>query len=114
MNDYQLLSLKKPRLDTLTDYLTQVLLPRFDVVLSYDLGAEIRVERGKEIFGEWSDGDTPLGPLTAVRYLNRYLVYARNLRAVGAEKIPKVALIIKGAHLVCPALPNAPCGRGSN
>ena len=107
VNDHQLLPLKSPRLDTLTDYLAQVLLPRFDVVLSYDLGAGIRVERGKEIFAEWSDGDTPLGPLTAMRYLNRYLIYARNLRAVGADKIPKVALIIKGAHLVCPALPNA-------
>jgi hypothetical protein len=30
-----------------------VLLPRFDVVLSYDLGNGIRVEKGGEIFSSW-------------------------------------------------------------
>ena len=101
-----LLDLKEARLGTLGDYLSEVLVPRFNVVLSYDLGAGIRVERGREEFAKWSDGDYPLAPLAAIRFLNSYLIYVRNLQAIGAAS-PKVALIIKGAHLVCPSLPNA-------
>src|ERR1700754_3998861 len=43
----------KNRIGTLTEFLLQVLLPRFDVVLSYDLGNGIRVEKGGEIFSKW-------------------------------------------------------------
>ena len=39
-----------PRLGRLLDFLLDRLLPRFDVVLSFDLGHGIRVERGGEIF----------------------------------------------------------------
>ncbi|MDA7506488.1 hypothetical protein N8489_03010, partial [Akkermansiaceae bacterium] len=106
VNDRMLLDLKEPRLGTLGDYLSEVLVPRFDVVLSYDLGAGVRVERGREEFAKWSDGDYPLAPLSAMRFLNSYLIYVRNLQAIGAAS-PKVAVIIKGAHLVCPSLPNA-------
>ena len=106
MNDRMLLDLKEARLGTLGDYLSEVLVPRFNVVLSYDLGAGIRVERGREEFAKWSDGDYPLAPLAAIRFLNSYLIYVRNLQAIGAAS-PKVAVIIKGAHLVCPSLPNA-------
>ena len=106
VNDRMLLDLKEARLGTLGDYLSEVLVPRFNVVLSYDLGAGIRVERGREEFAKWSDGDYPLAPLAAIRFLNSYLIYVRNLQAIGAAS-PKVALIIKGAHLVCPSLPNA-------
>src|SRR5690606_686754 len=34
-------------------YFTRVLLPRFDVVLSYDLGNGIRVEKGGELLAQW-------------------------------------------------------------
>ena len=100
VNDRMLLDLKEARLGTLGDYLSEVLVPRFNVVLSYDLGAGIRVERGREEFAKWSDGDYPLAPLAAIRFLNSYLIYVRNLQAIGAAS-PKVAVIIKGAHLVC-------------
>ncbi|MDE0859608.1 MAG: ATP-binding protein [Akkermansiaceae bacterium] len=106
VNDRMLLDLKEARLGTLGDYLSEVLVPRFNVVLSYDLGAGIRVERGREEFAKWSDGDYPLAPLAAIRFLNSYLIYVRNLQAIGAAS-PKVAVIIKSAHLVCPSLPNA-------
>src|SRR6516164_3950990 len=46
-------SSKTTTIGTLTDFLLQVLLPRFDVALSYDLGNGIRVERGGEIFSKW-------------------------------------------------------------
>jgi len=32
-----------------------MLLRRFDVVLSYDLGNGIRVEKGGEVFSKWPD-----------------------------------------------------------
>jgi hypothetical protein len=42
-----------PRLGGLSDYLLEVLLPCFDVILSYDLGNGIRVEKGAEVFSKW-------------------------------------------------------------
>lgn len=98
------------RLGDLTDFLAAVLLPRFDVILTYDLGAGVEVIRGKETFASWpsrkSDASLPSQPLEASRFLGRYLTYLRNLRHVGTEA-PRVALILKGAHLICPNLPNA-------
>ena len=46
-------SAKASRIGSLTEFLLQVMLPRFDVVLSYDLGNGIRVEKGGEIFCNW-------------------------------------------------------------
>src|SRR5262245_65035984 len=42
------------RLGTLSDFLLGVLLPRFEVVLSYDLGNGIRIDNGAEVFSYWS------------------------------------------------------------
>ena len=39
-----------PKLGRLDDYLLDVLLPRFQVVLGYDPGFGLRVERGRELF----------------------------------------------------------------
>src|SRR6516162_48103 len=41
------------RLGLLPDFLLNVLLARFDVVLSYDLGNGIRIEKGTEAFSKW-------------------------------------------------------------
>ncbi len=101
---------KKPSLGNLSEFLSEVLLPRFDVVLTYDLGGGVEVERGKEVFSTWpslkNEVQLPTQPLKASRFLGRYLTYARNLNHVGA-KAPKIAIILKGAHLMCPSLPNA-------
>ncbi|MEN8773617.1 MAG: AAA family ATPase [Akkermansiaceae bacterium] len=101
---------KKQSLGNLSEFLSNVLLPRFEVVLTYDLGGGVEVERGKEAFSTWpslkNEVQLPTQPLKASRFLGRYLTYVRNLRHVGA-KAPKVAIILKGAHLMCPSLPNA-------
>lgn len=101
---------KNSSLGNLSEFLSDVLLPRFDVVLTYDLGGGVEVERGKEVFSTWpslkNEVQLPTQPLKASRFLGRYLTYVRNLRHVGA-KAPKVAIILKGAHLMCPSLPNA-------
>ncbi|MGE9268153.1 MAG: AAA family ATPase [Verrucomicrobiales bacterium] len=98
------------RLASLSAYIEEVLVGRFEVVLSYDLGRGIRVERGEEEFSQWPSLKEhrryPSEPLAAARFLNHYLTYLRNLQAVGAAS-PRVALIIRQAELACPALPNA-------
>ena len=100
----------KPRLGSLQDFIMESLVPRFDVVLSYDPGQGLRVERGGEVFSQWptlKEGmDLPDFPLPAVRVLTHYLKYCKNLQAVGGES-PKVAVMIRQAHLISPALPNA-------
>ena len=40
-------------LGSLSEFLLSALLGRFDVVLSYDLGNGIRIEKGREIFSQW-------------------------------------------------------------
>jgi hypothetical protein len=97
-----------PKLGRLNDYLLDVLLPRFQVVLSYDPGFGLRVDRGREIFAEWPAlkeiGEMPSLPLPAVRVIARYLQFARNLRAVGAKPVT-VAVVMRDAQLYVPVLP---------
>ena len=66
-------------LGTLTDFLVKVLLPRFDVVLSYDLGNGLRVEKGGELFTQWptfqQSPELPREPRAAVETLTRYFRY---------------------------------------
>ncbi|MCW1885109.1 ATP-binding protein [Luteolibacter flavescens] len=97
-----------PRLGRLNDYLLDVLLPRFQVVLTYDPGFGLRVERGQEIFADWPAlreiGELPSLPLPAIRAIARFLQYARNLRAVGAKPVT-VAVVLRDAQLYVPVLP---------
>jgi hypothetical protein len=97
-----------PKLGSLIDFLAEVLLPRFEIVLSYDPGHGLRVERGRERFAEWPAAkdlpELPTQALPAARLLAHFLQYARNLRAVGA-KAPTVAVILRDAQLYLPALP---------
>lgn len=102
------------RLGGLEDFVMGSLVPRFDVVLSYDSGNGLQVERGGEIFSQWPtmknalrDGiNLPESPLAAVRLLTHYFKYCKNLKIVGARS-PKVAVLIHQSHLICPAIPNS-------
>jgi len=100
---------RKRQLGSLGDFIQESLLPKFDVVLSYDLGFGMRVERGGDIFRKWpSLGETPdipHQPLPAIRLMTHYMQYCRNLKIMGREA-PRVAVVVKQAHLVCPAMPN--------
>src|SRR5215472_19249833 len=79
VNDEFVIPVPTPHLGSLTDFLLQVLLPRFDVVLSYDIGNGIRVEKGGEIFSRWppikEDANTPKAPRLAIETLTRYFRY---------------------------------------
>ncbi len=91
---------------TLSDFLRQVLLPRFDVVLSYDLGNGMRVEKGGEVFATWpalgETPDLPKAPRPAIETLTRYFRYCANLSRLGKPAL-HVACILRSAHLVVPA-----------
>ena len=87
-------------------YLQDTLLATMNVVLSYDLGNGITVERGEEYLAQWvpsSLRNLPLEPLEAVRFINRYARYLANLRAVKHTEIPSVAVMIRGADQLLPA-----------
>src|SRR5215468_7110604 len=79
------------RLGSLTDFFLRVLMPRFDVVLSYDLGNGIRVERGTETFAQWpyfeeSQKDWR-APRPAIETLTRYFRYCANLTRLNQPSI---------------------------
>lgn len=94
----------------LSDFIKATLVPRFDVILSYDSGQGLRVVRGGEVFAQWpsmKEGlELPNSPLPAVRVLTHYFKYCMNLRAMGVTS-PKVAVILHQAHLICPSMPNS-------
>ncbi|MGI9240999.1 MAG: AAA family ATPase [Verrucomicrobiales bacterium] len=95
------------RLGGLAEFLEEILLPGFDIVLSYDLGNGLRVERGGEFFSQWPTfkerGSMPRKPREAIELLTRFLRYCGNLKRLKKAN-PQVAVIIKAAHLVIPSL----------
>jgi hypothetical protein len=95
------------RLGALSDFLLGGLLARFDVVLSYDLGNGIRIEKGAEVFSKWphfqeSQKDWK-APRPAVETLTRYFRYCANLTRLN-QPVVQVGCIINNADLLVPAL----------
>jgi hypothetical protein len=92
---------------SLIDFLQQVLMPGFDVVLNYDLGNGIRVERGGDLLKDWPplqiSPELPKAPRPAIELLTRYLRYCANLARL-KQKTIQVGVIIQSAHLVIPAI----------
>ena len=92
-------------LGSLTDFLFRVLMPRFDVVLTYDLGNGIHVEQGGNIFTQWpSFQDTqtlPKAPRAAVETLTQYFRYSANMARLGRTR-HQIGCVIKSADLVTP------------
>src|SRR3984885_2003693 len=94
------------RLISIDRYLQDTLLAEMAVVLSYDLGNGLTVERGEEHLAQWvpsSLRNLPLEPLEAVRFINRYARYLANIRAVQRPQIPSVAIVVRGADQLLPA-----------
>jgi hypothetical protein len=98
------------KLGSLYDFLRDILMPRFEVLLSYDLGNGIRVERGGELLSQWQgfkeQPELPKAPRQAVEFLTRYFRYTANLARLG-QQAPRVGFVMKAAHLVAPSLPGA-------
>ncbi|MEO8378489.1 MAG: AAA family ATPase [Acidobacteriota bacterium] len=97
-------------LGSLYEFLTRVILPRFDVVLSYDLGNGVRIEKGGEIVQQWPGyrdlPELPRAPRQATEWLTRFFRYAANLARLGQDSF-QIGFVMKAAHLVAPALPGA-------
>lgn len=98
-----------------TDYLTDVQLRKFDLVMSYELGTGLRIESGQEFFQSlrFAD-DLPKEPTKAIAYLDHFLRFCVNLRQLSPEELASkgekalagrnhhIAVIIKSAELVFP------------
>lgn len=95
-----------PELGSLTDFILRVLLPRFDVVLSYDLGNGLRVERGRETFAKWPalkpNFTLPRDPKLAMDAITQYLRFTANLARVGRDGL-HVGVFLKSASLTAPS-----------
>jgi hypothetical protein len=97
------------RIGSLNEFLLRVLLAHFDVVLSYDVGNGIRVEKGGEVFSTWPEikqnptQPLPAAPRPAIERLTHYLRYVANLARLSRGST-QVAVIIRGADLVAPML----------
>ncbi|BCU76679.1 ATPase AAA [Luteolibacter sp. LG18] len=95
-----------PKLVPLEGFLKDTLLQRFDVILSYDLGNGMRVEKGGETFAKWpsyGERELPSAPREAVHVITHYLRFCANLAAMKPERAIRVAVIVRAADLVVPA-----------
>ena len=90
---------------TLMEFLLRVLMPQFEVILSYDLGNGLRVQRGGERFKEWPafqvTPEFPRAPRPAIELVTRYLRYCANLARIGSSRIP-AGVILESAQLIAP------------
>jgi hypothetical protein len=98
------------KLGNLQQFLLDVLMPKFDVVLTYDLGNGVRVIKGSQIFTKWPNykesEPLPRAPRAAVEFLTHYFRYTANLARIGQQRV-HVGCVINSAHLVAPALPGS-------
>src|SRR5436190_1383065 len=97
-------------LGSLYEFLSRVMLPRFDVILSYDLGNGVRIDKGGEIVQKWpgyrETPELPPAPRAATEWLTRFFRYCANLTRLGQDCY-QIGFYMKAAHLVAPALPGA-------
>ncbi len=100
--------LQEGKVGTIRDFLLQNLLSSFDVVLSYDLGNGLRVEKGAPIFSTWpaykANPTLPREPRPALDTLTHYARFAANLKRVG-QLAPRVAVVVGSVQLLAPASP---------
>lgn len=111
VNDRFVLPVGEQRsLGSLYEFLTRVMMPHFDIILSYDLGNGIRVERGGELLAKWpamkDAPELPKEPRRAIEFLTRLFRYSANVARLG-HHAQKVGFYMKAAHLVVPALPGS-------
>ncbi|RYD20862.1 MAG: ATP-binding protein [Verrucomicrobiaceae bacterium] len=94
------------RFVALGTFLRERLLGSFDIVVGYDLGNGIQVEKGGERFSEWPAATKETlqvkAPREAVIVLTHYLRYCANIARLNPGKSPRVAIIVKNAGLIVP------------
>ena len=94
------------KLVSLNEFLRDRLLASFDVVISYDLGNGIRVEKGGDRFAEWpparQEATLAKAPREAFVILTHYLRFCANIAQLKPDKITRVAVIVRDAGLIVP------------
>ncbi len=96
------------RLVSLEMFLKEVLLGKFDVVLSCDVGSGLRVEKGSETFAKWpawKEKALPASPREAMHVLTHYLRFCANLSRLKPERTIRAAIIVRAADLIAPPSP---------
>jgi hypothetical protein len=92
---------------SLADYLENTLLKSFGVVISYDLGNGIVIERGGDVVEKWQGAALARQvrePQPAIKWISSYLRYLGNLRSLGnKDKPPQVAVILRDVDHFAPA-----------
>ncbi|MET0230997.1 MAG: AAA family ATPase [Rhodanobacteraceae bacterium] len=91
----------------LADYLENTLLKPFAVVLGYDLGDGLTIERGGDVVEKWQGAELRRQvrePQPAFKWIGSYLRYLGNLRTLGnKDKTPNVAVIVRDTDQIVPA-----------
>lgn len=106
--DLMLVPGEPPRLDSLEVFLKESLLAKFDVILSYDVGNGIRVDKGGDTFAQWptwKDKTLPAAPRDAIHVLTHYQRFCANLAKLKPERTVRVAIIVRAADLIAPPSP---------
>lgn len=90
-------------LGSLAEFIEQAIVPRYTVVLTYDIGNGLHIERGGDVFGRWSEKPEALSksPRQAIELITLYLRFCANLARLGQTRV-KVAVILKDAQLIAP------------
>jgi hypothetical protein len=100
------------RIVSLEAYLRERLFGKFDVVLAYDLGNGLRVEKGADRFAEWppaaSESAFPKAPRDAVHLITHFLRFCANVARLHPERAPRVAVVVRNAGLIAPPSPGGP------
>jgi hypothetical protein len=112
VNDHFVLPLSEgPCLGSIYDFLRRVMMPGFDVVLTYDLGNGIRIDKGGDLLQKWpgykETPELPRAPRQAIEWLTRYFRYAANIGRLG-QQAPQIGFTMKSADLVVPATQASP------
>jgi SpoVK/Ycf46/Vps4 family AAA+-type ATPase len=91
----------------LADYLQDTLLRPFGVVLTYDLGNGLSIDRGGDVVEQWQGAELRRQlrePQPAFKWIGSYLRYLGNLRTLrNAAKTPSVAVILRDIDQIVPA-----------
>lgn len=90
----------------LADFLQDTLLSGFAVVITYDLGNGLAIERGGDQVERWQGAELrqlAREPMPALQWIGRYLRYLGNLRALTRDKVPNVAVILRGVDHIVPS-----------
>lgn len=100
----------KPTLGSLAEFLSRVLLKNFDIVITYDLAAGIRIDKGGDAIQQWpvfkQTQTLPREPRQAIEWITSFLRYSSNLQKLG-RPAQQVAVFIRSANLVAPAIRGA-------